>query len=625
MKLSHHALSLALALALPGIAAAEQAPTELDDVIVTATRTPIAIADSVVPVQVIDREQIERSQASSLPDLLRGRAGLDFGNYGGPGQLTSLFMRGTSSSQTLVLVDGVRYGSVTSGMPALQDLPIDQIERVEIVRGPRSSLYGSEAIGGVIQIFTRSAGQGLRQNFTLTAGSNKLRQASAGFSNRGERGWIAAQGARQETDGIDACRGFYDPDTYAGAGCFTNEPDRDGYRNTSLTLRAGYALSETLSVEGQVLDAASRIQLDGSSRNESDNRQQVFGGKLLWNPSDAFGLTARVGRNNDQSDGYLAANGTRSFVSTLDSRRDTASLQGDIRLAEGQQLSAGADWQRDHVTATDAFIVESRDNTGVFVEYQGRFGAHSLQASVRNDDNEQFGNHATGSLGYGFDLGNGLRLNASAGTGFKAPTFNDLYYPCSPWGCYNNPALKPEESKSVNFGIGQYGDGWHWSFNAYETHIDQLIALDSTYTPYNIAEARIRGAELAGFVTLAGFDINAQAGFTDPRDRTANAATRDNWLPRRARSSGRIDIDRGFGPLRVGITAAGSGHRFDDPANSVRLSGYGTVDVRVEYAINDAWSLQARAANVFDREYETVAWYNQPGREYQLTLRYRGQ
>src|SRR5690606_26438503 len=197
MKLSRHTLSLALALALPGIAAAEQAPTQLDDVIVTATRTPIPIEDSVVPVQVIDRVQIERSQASSLQALLRGRAGLDFTNQGGAGKITSLFLRGSNSNQVLVLVDGVRIGSATNGMPTLQDLPVDQVERVEIVRGPRSSLYGSEAIGGVIQIFTRSAGPGLQQNLSLTAGSNNLRQASAGFSNRGERGWVSAQSSQE--------------------------------------------------------------------------------------------------------------------------------------------------------------------------------------------------------------------------------------------------------------------------------------------------------------------------------------------------------------------------------------------------------------------------------------------
>ncbi len=616
MKLPYHTLSLALALALPGLASAEQAPTELDDVVVTATRTPVSIADSVVPVQVIDREQIDRSQAASLLDLLRGRAGLDFVNQGGAGKITSLFMRGSASSQVLVLVDGVRIGAASSGMPALQDLPIDQIERVEIVRGPRSSLYGSEAIGGVIQIFTRAAGQGLQQNLALTAGSHNLRQASAGFSNRGERGWVSAQGAWQKTDGINACNGS----ATLFQGCYVDEPDRDGYRNASLNVRGGYALSETLDVEGHMLDAASRNQYDGSiySGNEADNQQRVYGGKLRWAPGDAFRLSAQIGRNDDQADSYYVQAGTRSFVSTFDTRRDTASVQGDFLFAEGQLLSVGGDWQKDQVTSTTAYSIDNRDNTGVFAEYQGRFGAHSLQASVRNDDNEQFGNHTTGSLGYGLALGHGLRLTASAGTGFKAPTFNDLYYPWS-----SNPALKPEESTSVNVGIAQYGEGWNWTFNAYESHIDQLIALDSTYTPYNIAKARIRGAELTGFASLAGFDINAQASFTDPRDHTRGATSHDNWLPRRARTSGRLDVDRGFGPLRVGVTATATGHRFDNAANTLRLAGYGTVDLRVEYALNEAWSLQARAANVFDRAYETVAWYNQPGREYQLTLRYR--
>ncbi len=616
MKLHYHTLSLALALALPGMAAAQNAPTELDDITVTATRTPISIENSVVPVQVIDRAQIDRSQATSLQDLLRGRAGVDFTNQGGLGKITSLFLRGSNSNQVLVLVDGVRIGSATNGMATLQDLPVDQIERVEIVRGPRSSLYGSEAIGGVIQIFTRNAGPGLQQNLAITAGSNNLRQVSAGFSNRGERGWVSAQGGYQDTDGINACRG-----TAAGwgAGCYADEPDRDGYRNTSINVRGGYALSETLNVEGHVLNSAARNEYDGSifGGNEADNRQQVYGGKLAWTPSDSFRLNAQVGRNVDQADAYFAANGVRSFASTFDTRRDTANVQGDIVLAEGQQVSVGADWQNEQITSSTAFDVRERDNTGVFAEYQGQFGAHTLQASVRNDDNEQFGNHTTGSLGYGFAFGNGLRLTASAGTGFKAPTFNDLYYPG-----FSNPLLQPEESKSLNLGIAQYADNWNWTFNAYETRIDQLIGYDSSFALVNVAEARIRGAELTGFVSLAGFDINAQASFTDPRDHTSGAATYDNLLARRARTSGRVDVDKSFGPLRLGVTAAGSGHRFDNAANSVRLAGYGTVDLRVEYAINDAWSLQAKAANVFDREYETVAWYNQPGREYQLTLRY---
>jgi vitamin B12 transporter len=617
MKL--HLLSAAVAIAIPGVALADGAAADLDPVVVTATRTPIALEDSLAPVQVIDRADIEASQALSLMDLLRGRAGVDIVNQGGLGKLSSIFLRGAGSSQVLVLVDGVRVGSATSGLAAIQDLPPAQIERIEIVRGPASSLYGADAVGGVIQIFTRQAGPGLAQDLSLGGGSHGLRQASAGFSNRGERGWLAVHGAWQDSDGIDACRGS----AALFAGCYVDEPDRDGYRNTSIGVRGGYALGDTVSVEGQVLHAASRNWYDGSAYagNLSDNRQQVAGGTLAWRPDARVTVTARVGRNEDDADVYWDASHDvrqRVPVAVYDTRRDTASLQGDFAATADQLLSAGVDWQRDHVDATTAYDESSRRNTGVFAQYQGRFGAHQLQASVREDDNEQFGHHATGTLGYGFAFGPGFRLTASAGTGFRAPTFNDLYYPG-----FSNPALKPEKSRSANLGLAQYGQGWNWSFNAYRTRIEDMIGYDGAYNIVNIDKARIRGAELAGAVKLAGFDVAAQASWTDARN-DSDGANHDNWLTRRARAGGRVDVDKAFGPLRLGITANGTGHRFDDAANSVRLAGYGTVDLRVEYALTPAWTLQARAANVFDRDYETVAWYNQPGREYQLTLRYQG-
>ena len=618
MKIPTFAALLCVPAAAVAAEPARDDALKLPDVLISANRQVESRTATSAANTVFTRSDIDRLQPTSVTDLLSRVPGVQVAPTGGRGSLPGIFIRGTKAAQSLVLVDGVRIANATSGDSGLQFLDVEQIERVEVLRGSRSAVYGSDAIGGVIQIFTRNAGKGLQQNLAITAGSNNLRQVSAGFSNRGERGWISAQGGYQETDGINACRG-----TAAGwgAGCFADEPDRDGYRNTSINVRGGYALTDTLSLEGHVLNADSFNEYDGSifGGNEADNRQQVFGAKLAWAASDRFNLSAQVGRNRDEADNYFAdaSTGTRSFASAFDTRRDTASVQGDFSFAEGQQITAGADWQNDKVTSSTAFDIDQRDNLGVFAEYQGQFGAHSLQASVRNDDNEQFGNHTTGSLGYGFAFGNGFRLTASAGTGFKAPTFNDLYYPG-----FSNPNLKPEESKSLNLGIAQYADNWNWTFNAYETRVDQLIGYDSNFDLVNVAEARIRGAELTGYLSLAGFDINAQASFTDPRDHTSGAATYDNLLARRARTSGRLDVDKSFGPLRLGVTAAGSGHRFDNAANSVRLAGYGTMDVRVEYAINDAWSLQAKAANVFDREYETVAWYNQPGREYQLTLRY---
>jgi len=609
-------LAVAAALAAPA-ALAHEAATDLDQVLVTATRTRIALEDSLVPVQVIDRAAIERSQAGSLQDLLRGRAGINLNNQGGHGKLTSLSIRGTESDHVLMLVDGLRIGAASNGMPALQDIPLDQVERIEIVRGPRSSLYGSEAIGGVIQVFTRGARQGLQQDLELGAGSHGMRRANAGFSHRGQRGWVSARAGHREEDGINACRG-----TAAGwgAGCYVDEPDRDGHRNTSLNLRGGLDL-DGLKLQAHLLDSDSFNEYDGSvfGGNEAENRQQVLGGRMDWRASERASVQLQLGRTRDQADTWSRDGQVRGFVSTFDTRRDLASAQLDLALAADHLLSAGADWQEDRVASSTGFDRNRRDNLGTYLEYQGRLGAHSLQASARHDDNSQFGSHATGSLGYGLDLGAGLKLTASAGTGFKAPTFNDLYYPG-----FSNPALKPEQSRSYNLGLARHGQGWHWSANLFDTRIEQLIGYDTGYNLVNIDRARIRGGELTGSRQLLGWELNAELSLLDTRNDSHNP-NRGKELPRRARYSGRLDLDRGFGDLHLGLSGHAASHRYDDAANASRLAGYATFDLRLEYALSPAWSLGARVANVFDRRYETIAWYNQPGREYQLSLRWRSQ
>lgn len=611
-------LALCIALGLsPALAQAQDNATELDEVIVTGTRMELSLEDGLLPVEVIDRAAIERSQARSLPDLLKGRAGINIGNQGGMGKLTSVFIRGTEADHVLVLVDGVRIGSATAGLAMFQDIPVDQIERIEIVRGPRSSLYGSEAIGGVIQIFTRTGGEGFQRNLRLGGGSNNLREASAGFSNRGERGWIGAEAAYQQTDGINACNGS----ATLFQGCFVDEPDLDGYRNVSVSLRGGFHLSDSLTVQGQFLNADARNEFDGSiwSGNEAENTQRVLASRLDWKASERLSITVQAGRAHDKSDNYFAdeSTGTRSFVNTFDTRRDTASAQADFTVAEGQRVAVGGDWQRDVVESTTAFDVSNRDNSAGFVEYLGSFGAHNVQASLRYDDNEQFGGHTTGGLGWGMRLGNDFNINASYATGFRAPSFNDLYFPFS-----GNPDLLPEASESFNLGVSQSRGRWHWSLNAYETRIDDLIALDSVWMPGNIEEARIRGAEATFGTEIAGWELSTQLSHTDPRNRSAGP-DHGNLLPRRARNTGRIDVDRAFGAFSFGTTVNGASHRYDNAANSLRLSGYGTVDLRLEYALHRDWTLQARATNVFDRDYETLAWYNQPGREYGVSLRYQ--
>lgn len=609
------ALAPALAIALSGAAApAPAAPAvDLDQVVVTATRTAQTQDATLAAVTVIDRADIERLQPSSLPDLLRGTPGASLANNGGPGKSTSLFLRGSESDHVLVLVDGIKLGSATSGGASLQDIPVEQIERVEIVRGPFSSLYGSEAIGGVIQIFTRRPQGPFAPSFSVGIGSNKTHRASAGVAGKGERGWYSINAAHEDTDGIDACRGKPSP---GGAGCFTYSPDRDGYRNSSLTLQGGYRFNEQWDAEARVFRAQGYNEYDGSQNNQADTVQQVAGAKLRYRPSDRLALSLNAGRSWDLSEQYKDG----KYSSTFDTRRQLGSLQGDLGLGGGL-LSLGFDWQRDEVESNTAYKRDARVLRGAFGQYQREFGAHALQASLRRDDDSQFGGETTGSLLWGWNFTEHLRLGASYGTAFKAPTFNELYFPG-----YGNPELGPETSRSFELSLrGEHGQA-RWALHAFDTRIDDMIAFDASLGdsggPNNIDRARIRGIEAEGGMRVADWDLRASLTRLDPRNDGDNP-NHDNFLPRRARASGRIDADRRFGRFSVGASVTGAGERYDNLANTTRLGGYGLADLRVGYAFAPSWNLQLSAANLFDKRYETAALYNQPGRTWLLTLRYQ--
>jgi vitamin B12 transporter len=616
MQFRHLSLAVAVALVSHAAIAADQA-TDLDQVIVTATRTAVTVDQSLAAVEVIDHAQIQRSQATSLPDLLRGRAGINLSNQGGAGKLTTLFLRGSESDHVLVLIDGVRIGSSTSGLVAFQDLPLAMIDRIEIVRGPRSSLYGSEAIGGVIQIFTRRNRGKTTPHFALTAGSHDLRQASAGIGggfDHGDstRGWYGIDVAYQRTDGINACD-VATPTPWSG-GCFisTLQPDRDGYRNRSLSLRGGIDAGDSLAFEGHALRAQGHNDFDGDYTDNSDVVQQVVGGSAKWQATDAFKLQLSAGRNVDASDQFLGSAPMGHFSTD----RDSATLQGDLALAPDQLLTLGLDWLRDHVDSDTPYDRTTRGNHAGFVQYQGKFGAHDLQAAVRRDDNEQFGSHTTGGAAWGMAFADGWRVTAGYGTAFKAPNFIDLYYPF-----FSNPDLRPESSRTWEAGIGWRAEHFHWRLDGFDTSVDDLIAWDTSINaPNNVDHARLRGAELGLGSTIAGWNLDASASWLDPRNRSG--FNDGKLLPRRARQTARIDLDRAFGDFRIGVTGIAEGARFDDVANTIRVGGYATLDIRGEYAFTPDWSLQARVANVFDRDYQTAAFYNQPGRELQLTLRY---
>ena len=619
MSLRPLALACALLAPLPVLADgandAENAEA-LDRVTVTATRTALTTDASLAPVEVIDRTALERSQARSVGELLRGRAGVDVSNQGGTGKLTTVFLRGSESDHVLVLIDGVRVGSATSGLAALQDLPLQAVDRIEIVRGPRSSLYGSDAIGGVIQIFTRRDAGAISARMTVGAGSHGLREFAVGAGGGSERGWLGIDAGWMRTDGINACDGAGFP---VFAGCFTTEPDRDGYNRLNASVRGGLQLGERVEVDAQLLQVQGENEYDGSFVNRSEVRQQVLGARLRWDAGERVRVAFGIGRNRDASDNFLDTPGAGSVANGyFDTRRDSASVQADIDLAEGHLLTAGADWLYDTVNSDTGFDATSRRNVAGFAQYQGRLGARNdVQVALRRDDNEQFGGKTTGTAAWGFNFAEGWRASASVGTAFKAPSFNELYFPF-----FGNPALRPERSRTAEAGVAWRGEHLQLRLDAFSTEVDDLIAFDAAlFLPNNIETARLRGAELGAQATLAGWDFAGSASWLDAENRTGGAQ-RGNALPRRAPRKARVDADRRFGAFGLGLTAVAESARYDDMANTRRLPGFATLDLRLEYAFTRDWTLQAQIGNALDRDYQTAAYYNQDGRNVALRLRY---
>lgn len=589
-------------------------PTEVTDpalVVVTATRTAQTADQTLSPITVITRRQIEQSQAGSLEDLLRGQAGVDVANSGGAGKLSSLFLRGASSSQVLVLVDGVKINSPTSGQASLQDIPLELIDHVEIVRGPRSSLYGSEAIGGVIQIFTKKADAQAKPAFMASAGSYGASSRAATLPGVfADKGWYSAGFEDIYTRGFNACKGSSNP----MASCGVIEPDADGYHSRTARLSGGWRFDADTQLELDWRQTAGNTQYDGDafSGNQSIIFQQIASVKFAAHPTSRWQTSLQVGQNQDAADTYYDA----MFVSNFSTRRQSASWQNTLDLAAQHQLVAGIDRQQDEVTGSTTYTVSSRDNNGAFAQYLGEFGAQRWEIAARADHNSQFGAKATGSLAWGLTLTDSLRATASWGTAFKAPTFDDLYYPG-----FANPNLKPEYAHSANLGlVGKFKDG-HWSANAYETRLSDLISWNGAL-PVNIDEARIRGLELESAYQVNQWETSGNVNFLNPVSLAAGSD--GNQLPRRAKKSLTLNLDRVAGDWRYGATLRSEGRRFDDLANtpSTAMAGYATVDLRSEYRLDKAWRVQARLENIFNRDYETVYNYNQPRRGVYVTLRY---
>ena len=596
---------------------------ELTQVIITASRVPEPVLDSFWSTSVLTRADIEARQVQSVPDLLADLAGINIDSAGGLGQQSSVFIRGADSDHTLLLIDGVRVGSATLGTAPFEIIPVEQIDHIEVVRGPRSTLYGSDAVGGVIQIFTRHATDpGVSFGASAMDGSHDTHEFSGNFAARGERAWGSVAGDTLTTGGIASC---LPGSASAGAGCFLDNPGTapNGYHNHSGSLNAGVKLTDELSAQLDALYTDGWTAFDGSFDNNLQFTEKVTTLHVDQATGGGWHVRLLAARDVDQERDFLDL----APMGTFNTTRNSASLQVDGKPTGALRLLAGVDYEHVGVDSDTPYDVTARITRAAFAELRGEFGAWSALAGGRLEDNGQFGHHGTGNLGLTRRLTEALRASLTWGTAFRAPTFDELYFPG-----FGNPELRPETSRSFEAGLDGAAAALHWSLHAYQTDIEQLIALDpSTFLPQNLAQARIRGVELAGDWHDADWGIGGQLTGMQPLNR-APGPEYDNLLNRRAKQNAALTVRRFLhapfaGGLSgsVAVVSRWQGRRFDDLANTLPMGGYLTVDFLTQWAFGGGWSVQARAANLFNRNYQTAAYFAQDGRHYGVTVRYQFQ
>ncbi len=591
-------------------------PTSLPDTVVTATRSEIAKNELATAATVFTREDIDRLQVKTLPELLRGSAGVDVTQTGGYGKITSVFMRGTNSDHLLVLVDGIKMGSVTAGTSPFEYIPLDSVERVEITRGPNSSLYGSEAIGGGIQIFTRKGKQTEKPSVTVDTGggSYDTYRLAGNVSGKVKNTWYNIGASQFSSQGINSQQ--------PTPGAFgVNQPDRDGYLNTAVNARVGHHFdAHNTDIEAFFTRAQGKNYYDGSFQDKTEFIEQVAGTSLSTDIVDNWHSTVRLGQSLDWQDSFAPRTG--AFSSSFNSTRWNASWLNQFQLTDAHQLLVGSDYRLDQVSSDTKFTEKSRYDVGVFTELHSRFwDNHFLNASVRWDNNQAFGHVVTGNIGWRdnwhFGKKNIISTFASFGNAFKAPSFNQLYFPN-----FGNPALKAEQSKSVEVGLAGEHDWLQWELRAYHTDIDNLIVVVTDPKTFksgseNIGKSQLDGLEAQMSTQILGWNSKLNMNLLSPKNRISNQR-----LPRRADQTLSFDLSRSFGDFDVGTAVVAQDYRYDDVANKTKVGGYVTVDLRTAYHLNDNWELSVKLNNALDNKYQTVNTYNTAERNFFVSIHY---
>lgn len=612
--------ALAIAVAMAGTTGSALAGEtyELGEVVVTAARTAQTVDETLAPVTVITRKDIERSQASSVSDLLRKTPGLQVTDSGGQGAATSIFLRGTNSNHALVLIDGVRINSATGGQPAIPYLDTNQIERIEIVRGPKSSLYGADAIGGVIQIFTRK-GKGKPQlTVKVGAGSRDSSNADLNFGGQVDNTRFNINTNFQETQGFDRTVSTSDND------------DEDAYRNKSFSANISHDFSNDAQLGFSVSHNQGKSEYDGGDPSElfTEFKSTVYHASYNLPVTDNWETRLEIGFSEDDKKEKKKSvqTGDISDNGYFKTDRKTFSWLNDLAWSDNHLLTAGFDYYKDNVDDGKGYInpktnqkVDSRDNNAIFVQNLSEFGWSDLSVGLRSDDNEAYGNHTTGNVAWGISLPRETKLIASYGTAYRAPTMYELYAPTSSWNGViykSNANLKPEKSESYEVELkGQLSQA-SWAVSIFENNIDDMISyqtVNSVSMPVNVSRARIRGVELSLSTRAFEWDLRSNLTFLD----TENLSTGEQLL-KRAKQELNISLDRQFGRVEFGGDFRAKSKTMH--YGGVEIAGYGVLDLRAAMLIVPELKAEVKLVNALDKNYQTTAGYNPEPRGGFVTL-----
>ena len=605
------------------------------DVFVTATRTPISKNNVIADVTTISSEDIERAGSSSLPELLQRQPGIEISNLGGPGKVSTLSLRGTSSTHSIVLVDGIRLSAATTGFSAIEHIPLSQIEKIEIVRGPASSLYGQDAIGGVIQIFTKKGVDGFKPYVDIGYGSYNTSNFKSGVRAGNNQTTYAINFAAMNTDGFSA----FVPNPANAANSINL--DKDGYKNYSLSSSLSHKINQDYEIDLQYFLSKGKNQFDnrfanfspsfhGNYRNEI--KLETYAMNIKGQINKAWQSSIKLSQSTDK---YLDLQKLNNFTFEDDANlkdlykttQDQLSWQNNVALPRGS-ITLLYDFLKQRIKTTDVYEKTQRTNHGVMVGYSLIEDKHNFQSNFRKDFNSVYEDAVTGNIGYAYSIDPNWTIASSYGTAFVSPSFNFLYSLADSFAL-GNPNLKPEKSKNIEGSIRYKDDSGSMSLTMFQNKIDDFIIYTapaeagSRTSTQNLNKAEIQGLTISGDQFFGHFQIKGSA-----TGQSAKNEDTDKYLPRRASLIGNINLNYYIGNWNIGVEETFSGKRFDDKENIVNLSGYALTNIVTDYKINDKLKLNLRLNNVLDKDYSLAAEgrsgfkYQTPGRSLFANLRY---